>query len=57
MATIALITNGVTSLFGKQNKLTCEVFWCLAAGREHSMFFFAIKTQNECWEVVMVEKI
>jgi hypothetical protein len=53
MATIALIVIGVISLLVKWNKLTCEVFCWLAAGREHSMFFFpAKKAQNERWEVV-----
>jgi hypothetical protein len=44
MATIALIVIGVISLLGKLNELTREVFWGLAAGREHSMFFFRQKS-------------
>jgi hypothetical protein len=43
MATIALIVIGVISLLVKRNKLTREVFYWLAAGREHSMFFFPPK--------------
>jgi hypothetical protein len=52
MATITLIIIGVISLVGKLDELTREVFWGLAAGREHSMFFSAKKAQNERWEVV-----
>jgi hypothetical protein len=40
IATIATILIGVISLLGKWKKITCEVFWWLVAGREHSMFFF-----------------
>jgi hypothetical protein len=43
MATIATILIGVISLLDKRNELTHEVFWWLVAGREHLMFFFAIK--------------
>jgi hypothetical protein len=52
MATIATILIGVISLLGKQNEFTREVFWWLVAGRDHFMFFFAKKAQNERWEVV-----
>jgi hypothetical protein len=44
MATIAHIIIGVISLLVKQNKFTREVFCWLAAGREHSMFFFPPKS-------------
>jgi hypothetical protein len=52
MATIATILIGVISLLGKWNESMREVFWWLVAGREHSLFFFTKKTQNERWEVV-----
>jgi hypothetical protein len=52
MATIALIVIGVITLVGKLNKLTREVFWGLAAGREHLIFFSSKKVLNERWEVV-----
>jgi hypothetical protein len=52
MATIALIVIGGISLLVKRNKLKREVFCCLVAGREHSMFFPAKKARNERWEVV-----
>jgi hypothetical protein len=52
MATISTILIGVISLLGKRNKLTREVFWWLVVGREHSMFFFTKKAQNEHWDVV-----
>jgi hypothetical protein len=53
MATIVLIVIGVIFLLVKQNKLMREVFCWLAAGREHSMFFFSPKkARNEPWEVV-----
>jgi hypothetical protein len=43
MATIATILIRVISLLGKRNKLTCEMFWWLVAGREHLMIFFPPK--------------
>jgi hypothetical protein len=43
LATIATILIGVISFLGKQNKLTHEVFWWLAAEREHSTIFFLAK--------------
>jgi hypothetical protein len=43
MATIATILIGVISLLGKRNKLRCEVFWWLVAGREHLMIFLPPK--------------
>ncbi len=43
MATIATILIRVISLLGKRNKLTREVFWWLAVGREHLMIFFLPK--------------
>jgi hypothetical protein len=56
MATIATILVGVILLQGKQNELTCEVFWWLVAGREHSIFFFPKKARNERWEVVVTPR-
>jgi hypothetical protein len=44
MATIMLIVIGVISLLVKWNKLMRQVFCWLAAGREHSMFFFPPKS-------------
>jgi hypothetical protein len=43
MATIMLIVIEVISLLGKLKELMHDVFWVLAAGREHSMFFFPPK--------------
>jgi hypothetical protein len=43
MTTITLILIGVISLLVNQNKLMREVFYWLAAEREHSMFFFPPK--------------
>jgi hypothetical protein len=58
MATITLIVIRVIALLGKLNELTREVFWGLAEGREHSMFFFSTKkAQNERWEVVPHPKV
>jgi hypothetical protein len=54
MATIVTILIKVILLLGKQNELVCEVFWWLVAGREHLMFFFCQKAQNERWEVVQI---
>jgi hypothetical protein len=55
MATIALIIIGVISLLVKRNKLSREVFCWLAAGREHSIYFFPAKkpemsTGRRWWE-------
>jgi hypothetical protein len=57
MATIATILIGVISLLGKGNESMREVFWWLVVGREHTMFFFAKKGRNECWEVVLVSQM
>jgi hypothetical protein len=52
MVSITTILIGVISLLGTRNELMREVFWWLVVGREHLMFFFAKKVQNERWEVV-----